>query len=67
MLPAISPYSRRAAPPPVTGISPLTAWAVIGLLMAAYSAAYAWSTPGADTADALMRAYEIRHAIAYPL
>lgn len=43
------------------------AWAVIGVLMAAYTAAYAWSTPSADTADELMRAYEIRHAIAFPL
>jgi hypothetical protein len=36
-------------------------------MMAAYTAAYAWSTPSADTADELLRAYEIRHGIAFPL
>jgi hypothetical protein len=40
---------------------------LIAFLMAAYTAGYAWSTPTADTADELLRAYEIRHAIAHPL
>jgi hypothetical protein len=62
-----SPYSRNEDRPSAERIPPAAAWAVIGLLMAAYTAAYAWSTPSADTADELMRAYEIRHAIAYPL
>lgn len=40
---------------------------LVALLMAAYTAGYAWSAPTADTADELLRAYEIRHGIAYPL
>ena len=40
---------------------------LIAFLMAAYTAGYAWSAPTADTADELLRAYEIRHALAYPL
>ena len=40
---------------------------LVAFLMAAYTAGYAWSAPTADTADELLRAYEIRHAIAYPL
>ncbi len=35
--------------------------------MTAYVAGYAWSAPNTDTADELLRAYEIRHALAYPL
>ena len=52
------------------GSRALPAYAAFGLLaflMAVYTAAYAWSTPSADTADELLRAYEIRHAIAFPL
>ena len=52
-------------------IAPLFArWAafsLIAFLMIAYTASYAWSTPHTDTADELMRAYEIRHRLAYPL
>src|SRR2546427_422635 len=40
---------------------------LVAFLMAAYTAGYAWSAPTADTADELLRAYEIRHGIAYPL
>src|SRR5688572_329079 len=40
---------------------------VIAILMAAYVAGYAWSAPNTDSADELLRAYEIRHAIAFPL
>src|SRR5688572_19371976 len=39
---------------------------VIGLLMAAYAAGYAWSSPHTDTADELLRAYEIVHGVAFP-
>lgn len=35
--------------------------------MAAYAAGYAWSSPSTDTADELLKAYGIRHALAYPL
>ena len=35
--------------------------------MVAYTAGYAWSAPNTDSADELLRAYEIRHAIAFPL
>src|SRR6266498_3487708 len=48
-------------------LSPYAAYGVIAFLMAAYAAGYAWSTPSADTADELLRAYEIRHGIAFPL
>src|SRR5690348_18379594 len=48
-------------------LPPYLAVATILGLMAAYIAGYAWSTPSADTADELLRAYEIRHAMAYPL
>jgi hypothetical protein len=51
---------RALVPPPL-------AMLVIACLMAAYVAGYAWSAPNADSADELMRAYEIRHAIAFPL
>ena len=34
--------------------------------MAAYTAAYAYGAPHTDTADELLRAWEIRHAIAFP-
>jgi hypothetical protein len=40
---------------------------LIAFLMAAYAAGYAWSSPSTDTADELLKAYAIRHAIAYPL
>jgi hypothetical protein len=40
---------------------------VVLLLMAAYIAGYAWSAPNTDSADELMRAYEIRHGLAFPL
>ena len=40
---------------------------VVALLMAAYVAGYAWSAPNTDSADELMRAYEIRHGLAFPL
>jgi hypothetical protein len=43
------------------------AYALVGFLMLAYTAGYAFSTSHTDTADELMRAYEIRHALAYPL
>lgn len=43
------------------------AFLVVATLMVAYTAGYAWSAPNTDTADELMRAYEIRHAIAFPL
>ena len=35
--------------------------------MLAYTAGYAFSATHTDTADELLRAYEIRHAISYPL
>ena len=35
-------------------------------LMAAYTAGYAWSAPHTDTADEILRAFEIRHGLAYP-
>ncbi len=35
--------------------------------MAAYAAGYAWSSPSTDTADELLKAYGIRHALAYPI
>lgn len=41
--------------------------ALIVLLVAAYSASYAWSATHTDTADELMRAFEIRHALAFPV
>lgn len=44
-----------------------SAFLLIAFLMLAYTAGYAWSTPHTDTADELMRAYEIRHGLAYPL
>jgi hypothetical protein len=47
--------------------SPWLAYAVIAFLMLAYTAGYAFSTPHTDTADELMRAYEIRRGLAYPL
>lgn len=40
---------------------------VIALLTITYVAGYAWSAPNTDSADELMRAYEIRHGIAFPL
>ena len=43
------------------------AYALVAFLMLAYTAGYAFSTSHTDTADELMRAYEIRHALAYPL
>ena len=43
------------------------AWALVAVLTLAYAGAYAWSAPNTDTADELMRAYEIRHGLAYPL
>ena len=42
-------------------------YALVAFLMLAYTAGYAFSTPHTDTADELLRAYEIRHALAYPL
>jgi hypothetical protein len=56
-------------PPRVTRalISPPIAALAIACLMAAYIAGYAWSAPNTDSADELMRAYEIRHALAFPL
>ena len=64
-----------AEPPPTNdlprgdrpALSAIVAFAIVGLVMVAYTAGYAWSTPSADTADELLRAYEIRHGIAYPL
>ena len=58
-----NPRQRPAAP----ALSPYADAAIVVLLMAAYTAGYAWSTPSADTADEILRAYEIRHAIAFPL
>src|SRR5688572_21874734 len=55
---------RRVAQPLFSAPAALL---VVVLLMAAYVAGYAWSAPHTDTADELMRAYEIRHGIAYPL
>jgi hypothetical protein len=46
--------------------APTRFW-LVAFLMAAYTAGYAWSVPSADTADEILRAYEIRHALAYPL
>jgi hypothetical protein len=43
------------------------AYVLVAFLMLAYAAGYAFSTSHTDTADELMRAYEIRHALAYPL
>jgi len=40
---------------------------VIALLMAAYVAGYAWSAPNTDSADELLRAYEIVNGIAFPM
>ena len=40
---------------------------LVAFLMAAYAAGYAWSSPSTDTADELLKAYGIRHALAYPL
>jgi hypothetical protein len=40
---------------------------VVLSLVLAYAAGYAWSTPHTDTADELLRAYEIRHGLAYPV
>src|SRR5690348_12172134 len=40
---------------------------LVAFLMAAYAAGYAWSSPSTDTADELLQAYRIRHALAYPL
>src|SRR5438309_9287 len=40
---------------------------LVALLMAAYAAGYAWSSPTTDTADELLKAYGIRHALAYPI
>jgi hypothetical protein len=40
---------------------------LIAFFMAAYAAGYAWSSPSTDTADELLQAYAIRHAVAYPL
>ena len=40
---------------------------VLALLMAAYAAGYAFTAPHTDTAEELLRAYQIRHGIAYPL
>ena len=56
---------RRAMPRDI--FSGPAAALVIALLMAAYVAGYAWSAPNTDSADELLRAYEIRHAIAFPL
>ena len=44
-----------------------TSGLLIVLMMATYVAGYAWSAPHTDTADELLRAFEIRHAIRYPL
>ena len=35
--------------------------------MGAYAAGYAWSSPSTDTADELLKAYGIRHALDYPI
>src|SRR5215472_4434960 len=58
----------RATPGTHAGaeIRPYVAVATILALMAAYTLGYAWSTPSADTADELLRAYDIRHGIAFP-
>jgi hypothetical protein len=56
---------RIVLPPPLVQSS--VRLGLVAFLMAAYTAGYAWSAPTADTADELLRAYEIRHAIAYPL
>lgn len=53
--------SRRAFFPRAAG------YLLIVFFVAAYTAGYAWSTPHTDTADELLRAYEIRHALAYPV
>jgi hypothetical protein len=60
----VSAY-RRSTPRDLFS-GPAAALAV-GLLMAAYIAGYAWSAPNTDSADELLRAYEIRHALAFPL
>jgi hypothetical protein len=54
------PVPRALVPAPAAAL-------LVILLMAAYAAGYAWSAPNTDSADELMRAYEIRHAIAFPL
>jgi hypothetical protein len=41
-------------------------WLVVFLCIA-YTAGYAWSTPHTDTADELLRGYEIRHGLSYPV
>ena len=62
--PVVSAY-RRSTPRDL--FSGPAAALVVALLMAAYVAGYAWSAPNTDSADELMRAYEIRHGLAYPL
>jgi hypothetical protein len=59
------PLPQRA--PARALISPPVAALAIACLMVAYVAGYAWSAPNTDSADELMRAYEIRHALAFPL
>jgi hypothetical protein len=58
----------RVVDAPQPGVIPRGfAYALVAFLMLAYTAGYAFSTSHTDTADELMRAYEIRHALAYPL
>jgi hypothetical protein len=42
-------------------------WVYVLALVAIYAAGYAWSAPHTDTADELLRAYEIREHIRFPL
>lgn len=48
-------------------ISQRAAWVLVALMMACYVAGYAYSAPHTDTADEIMRAFEIRHGLAYPI
>jgi hypothetical protein len=59
---SLQPTRNSAGPllPPAAG------YVLILFLMAAYIAGYAWSAPHTDTADQILRAYGIRHGLAYP-
>ena len=65
--------TRETGQTQATGTSPSALFSsparfgLVAFLMVAYAAGYAWSAPTTDTADELLRAYEIRHALAYPL
>ena len=69
--PGTEPHAWHGSPMRSDIESPSTAaplhLALVLLLFAAYVAGYAWSAPHTDTADELMRAYEIRHWLRFPL